>query len=57
MLDFLLQNAATIVIGVVLLAIVTWIVVSLKKDKKSGKAVGCGCGCENCPSSSMCHKK
>ncbi|MEE1038438.1 MAG: hypothetical protein U0K95_04655 [Eubacterium sp.] len=26
------------------------------KDKKEGKS-GCSCGCDSCPSSSICHNK
>ncbi|MDE6797299.1 MAG: FeoB-associated Cys-rich membrane protein [Ruminococcus sp.] len=44
----------TVIIGLVLLAIVVLIVVRMIKDKKSGKS-SCGCGCEHCANSSVCH--
>lgn len=45
---------ATIVISIILLCIVALIVRKMVKDKKNGKG-GCGCGCEGCANSSMCH--
>ncbi|MDE7390116.1 MAG: FeoB-associated Cys-rich membrane protein [Lachnospiraceae bacterium] len=52
---FLMENLSTIIIGLVLAVIVALIVTKMVKDRKKGKS-SCGCGCENCPSSSMCHK-
>jgi len=56
MLQFLSDYLGTIVISAALLAIVALIVANMVKKKKSGKSVGCGCGCESCPSASVCHK-
>lgn len=56
MITFLIENLATILISAVILGVVALIVINLRKNKKNGKAVGCGCGCESCPSSSVCHK-
>lgn len=56
MITFITENFATILISAVLLAVVVWIAASLIKKKRSGKAVGCGCGCDGCPSASICHK-
>lgn len=56
MLAFLTENIGTIIVLAVLAVIVCAIVIKMIKDKKNGKN-SCGCGCENCPSSGMCHKK
>lgn len=44
----------TIIIGAVLVLIVSLIISRMVRDKKEGKS-GCGCGCDSCPSSSICH--
>ena len=56
MLAWLSQNAATISICVVLIAVVAGIIVSMVKNRKKGKS-SCGCGCANCPMSGSCHSK
>lgn len=55
MLTFIADNLATIIIGLILFVIIAAIVIKLIKDRRNGKS-SCGCGCENCPSSGMCHK-
>ncbi|HHW45707.1 MAG TPA: FeoB-associated Cys-rich membrane protein [Clostridiales bacterium] len=50
MLTFLAQNLATIVVGIILLAIVVLIIRKLIKDKKSGKSCSsCPGNCQSCP--------
>ena len=56
MLAWLSQNAATIIICAVLIAVVAGIIVSMVKNRKKGKS-SCGCGCANCPMSGSCHPK
>lgn len=56
MLNFLADNAGTILVGAVLLAIVVFVIIKLYRDKKRGRS-SCGCGCENCPSAGACKKK
>lgn len=56
MWEWIINNLATIIISAVLLLIVVSIIVKLVNDRKKGKT-SCGCGCENCPSSSACHKQ
>ena len=56
MLDWLMQNAATIIVGAIVATIVGLIVYKMIKDKKNGKT-SCSCGCGGCPMSDMCHKK
>lgn len=53
---WLLENIATILISLILLAAVAGIVVKLIKDKKKGNA-SCGCGCSNCAMSAHCHSR
>ena len=56
MLDWLMQNAATIIVGAIVATIVGLIVYKMIKDKKNGKT-SCSCGCGGCPMSDMCHKQ
>lgn len=56
MLEWIANNWATLVIGIVLAAIVTIIVIHMIREKKEGKS-SCGCGCANCPMSGSCHTK
>lgn len=56
MLGFLAANWGSILIGAILAAVIVLIVVKLFRNKKKGKT-SCGCGCEQCLSSGMCHKK
>lgn len=59
MLEWIASNISgivTISICILLVGIVTLIVASLIKDKKSGKSSCCG-GCAKCAMSGACHKK
>lgn len=56
MFTFILENIATIVVGILLLAVVSLIIVRMVRNKKKGNS-SCGCGCVNCPMSGECHKK
>ena len=47
MLDWLIQNAANIVIIAVLALAVALVIRKLVRDKRAGKS-SCGCGCSNC---------
>lgn len=55
-MNFIINNIGTIIIGLMVFALIAGVVVKLVKDKKKGKT-SCGCGCSNCPSSGICHKK
>ena len=55
MITFLLNNLATILVSLVLLAILGLILFKLRKDKKRGVS-SCSCGCEGCGASGMCHQ-
>ena len=54
MLAFLTQNAGTIVVLAVLIAVLTAIAVKFIRDKKNGKGL-CSCGCSGCASKDICH--
>lgn len=56
MLNFLAENWGTLFIGALIIAIIVLVVIKLRRDHKK-RDVPCGCGCDNCPSSGMCHKK
>ncbi len=56
MMSFITNYGGTIIVGIILILIVVAIIIKMRNDKKKGQS-SCGCGCENCPSSSMCHKK
>ncbi len=45
---------ATIIVGMSVAFIVFLIIRKLYKDKKSGKSA-CGCKCQGCPNSQICH--
>lgn len=55
MLNWLVDNIATIIIGLALLGAVTAITVHSIKNKKKGMS-SCGCGCSGCPMSGSCHQ-
>ena len=54
MLNWIVNNLATILISLGLLLIVAAIVVKLVKDKKKGKS-SCGCNCDYCAMAGSCH--
>lgn len=53
-MEFLSENAGTIIVTLILATIVVSIIMKLNKDKKSGKCV-CGKDCGCC--SASCHKQ
>ena len=60
MFQWLALNWGTILVVAILIAVVTAIVIKLRKDKKAGKS-SCGCNCKTCGGachsrSSPCHK-
>jgi len=54
MIAFLIENLATIIVGLVLAAVVALVIVKMRKDKRAGKS-SCGCKCAGCSNSSACH--
>lgn len=55
MLSILMDNIATIIIGIALLLIVVFIIRKMIRDKKSGNCCGCS-GCSSCHKVEKCHK-
>ena len=56
MLTFLVANAATILVGLAVLAVVGLIIRTMARNQKAGKS-SCGCNCAGCPSCTACHGK
>ncbi|MBQ1284285.1 MAG: FeoB-associated Cys-rich membrane protein [Acutalibacteraceae bacterium] len=56
MLDWIINNIGTVVVGALLAAAVAAVIIKLIKDKRAGKS-SCGCNCSGCPMSDKCHKK
>jgi hypothetical protein len=54
MLTWFSANLGTILVGLLLVAIVAFILHGMYRDKKRGKT-SCGCGCSGCPHSGSCH--
>ena len=46
----------TVLVLLILLAVIAGAVVSVVRDRRSGKS-GCGCGCQSCAMRGECHKK
>ena len=55
-MDWISENAGTILVSLALLAVVTAIVRQLIRDKKKGKSA-CGNSCASCPMHGPCHQK
>ncbi len=56
MLNFIIQNAATIIISLILLVITLAIITSMIKKKKKGIS-SCGCDCDKCGGSCSAEMK
>ncbi len=56
MLQGITDNAGTIIVSLVLIALVTGIILQLRRDKKQGKS-SCGGACGGCPMSGSCHRQ
>ncbi len=54
MLTFITQNAGTIIVGLIVLALVVLIIRSMIADKKAGKS-SCGGNCGCCGNGAACH--
>ena len=50
-----IENIGSIIVGLALISIVTFIIIGSIKDKKKVKS-NCGCGCSNCSMNGICHK-
>ena len=56
MFQWIGENAGTIVGSLLLVALVAWIVIRMRKDRKQGKS-SCVCNCGCCPMAGFCHKQ
>ena len=56
MFHWIAENAGTLIVSVLLIGLVVWIVVHLRRDKRQGKST-CGGNCGCCPMASSCHKQ
>ncbi len=56
MFSWLLENLATMIIGIMLFALIVLITVRMVRNKSKGKS-SCGCGCSACPAEGACHRK
>lgn len=54
LIDWLIANIGSVLVGVVVLAVVALVIALMAKDKKKGKT-GCSCGCESCAMAGKCH--
>ena len=51
-----IENIGSIIVGLALIALVSFIIIGSIRDKKKGKS-NCGCGCSNCSMNGICHSK
>lgn len=56
MLDFLLDNIATIIVCIILVALIFLALFRLYRDRKNGKSP-CGHNCNECPHGDFCKSK
>lgn len=54
-MGWLINNAGTIAIILILAAVIAAIIIKLVYDKKHGKS-SCGCNCAHCAMSGICSK-
>ena len=55
MLEFFAENLPNIIIGAIVFGIFAAVVIKIIRDHKNHKT-SCGCGCDGCPSSGICHR-
>ena len=53
---WLLENLATILVGLALALLLGGIILHMIRQKKRGET-SCGCGCANCAMNGTCHAK
>ena len=56
MMHFISENIGNFIVCLVLMVIVGLAIRTLIVNRRKGKS-SCGCGCANCPSAGICHKK
>ena len=53
-IDWLIANIGSILVGVVVLAVVALVIALMVREKKQGKS-SCGNSCASCPMAGKCH--
>ena len=56
MIQWLMENLATILVSAVLILLVLAVVRRMMKNKAEGRS-SCGCGCGGCAMRGSCHRK
>ena len=56
MMDWIAENAATVLVGLAVLLMILGAILMTIRSKKKGKG-SCGYGCESCPMHESCKKK
>lgn len=54
-MQWLIHNAGTVLVAILVCALVAWIVINMVRDRKKGGS--CGCGCADCAMKNQCHGK
>ncbi|MBE6890090.1 MAG: FeoB-associated Cys-rich membrane protein [Ruminococcaceae bacterium] len=54
MLQFIMNNIGSIIVGAAVLALVVFLSYRLISDKRQGKS-SCGAACSSCPNAGLCH--
>lgn len=55
MFTFITENLATILVSAGIIAMITFILIFMRRNKKKGASCSCGYACKGCASSSICH--
>ncbi len=54
MVDLIINNIGSIVVGLAVLALLVLLTLKLISDKKKGRS-SCGGACTSCPNAGLCH--
>lgn len=54
MLNWIASNIPNLLVGLAVLGVIAAAIIKLVRDKRAHKGC-CACGCEGCPSASVCH--
>ncbi len=55
MLNFIVNNLPSIIVGTIVFVIIGAVLIKLIRDKKNHKS-SCAAGCSGCPMAGECHK-
>lgn len=55
MSNWLMQNGASLIVGLLVAGVIAAVIVKMIRDKKKNKSA-CGCSCSGCPGASYCNK-